>query len=120
MHRCQREGSLDPRKNACGSLLRVHALFKRLQKQVCQNLGIGLAGKFMSSAFKRCTKGNMVFNDAIMDNGNLFACHMRVRVLFGHTAMRGPARVADAGLAGKRGLTHQIRQVLQLADRARQ
>ena len=49
------------------------------------------------------------------DNDAAFAVTMRMRVLFGRTAMCRPARMTEAEFAGQRLLDKELLEVLQLA-----
>jgi hypothetical protein len=61
----------------------------------------------------------IVFDNAVVDNDDAAgAVAMRVGVLFGGPAMRGPAGVADAERAVQRILAQNLFQVGQLAGRA--
>src|SRR5262249_19045138 len=61
----------------------------------------------------------IVFNDAVVhDNEFAGAIAVRMRVFFGRTAVRGPARVPDAVGAFERRLGEHFVQIAQLASGA--
>ena len=57
----------------------------------------------------------MIFDDAVMHQGNLSPAGMRMGVIHARPAMRGPARVCDAQAATERG---RLVPVPELADLA--
>ena len=63
--------------------------------------GVGFGGEFLAVALQLGAQLGVVFDDAVMDDGDARGA-VRVGVAFGGRAMGGPARVADAGGAGER------------------
>ena len=65
--------------------------------QVRHNFGIGLGLEFDPVGDELGLEACVVLDDAVVDNGNLaVVAHVRVRVLDGRSAVRGPAGVCDA------------------------
>ncbi len=68
--------------------------------QVPDHFGIGIGGENKAFALQTRTQLGMIFNNAIMDHGNMFTGHMGVGILLiGHT-VRGPAGMGNAGTTG--------------------
>ena len=53
----------------------------------------------------------MVLDNAVMDDHDLVASHVRMGIALRHTAMGGPARMTKSRLPVKRGLAHYFGQV---------
>src|SRR3546814_4291494 len=64
------------------------------------DLGVGLAGEDAAARDQRVAKGFEIFDDAIVDDGNLIR-GMGMGVVRGRAAMRRPARMGDADSAGE-------------------
>ena len=60
----------------------------------------------------------VVLDDAVVDDGEPVTRDMRMRVALARHAVRGPAGVGDADLAGGGGVFERIIQHAHLADRA--
>ncbi len=67
--------------------------------QVRDDLGVGLAREVDAVGEQALLQGVEVLDDAVVDEGELavLATAVRVRVLVGRAAVRGPPRVPDAG-----------------------
>ena len=67
------------------------------------DLGVGLGDEGVPFALQLLLQIEVVLDDAVVDDDDAAgAVAVRVRVLFGRPAVRGPARVADAVLAFER------------------
>ena len=65
------------------------------------DLGIGVAVEADALAFELALERGVVFDDAVVDDGDLLAvAEVRMGVAVVGGAVRGPACVADAGAAG--------------------
>src|SRR5438477_9079507 len=62
-------------------------------------LGIGIRGEFVAGALQALADRLVVLDDAVMHQRQV-ARDMRMRIALGRRAMRRPARMRDAGLAG--------------------
>ncbi len=77
---------------------------------------VGLGGELVAFGDQLLLQGNVVLDDAVVDDDNLAgAVAMRVSVLFRGTSVRGPASVADAVGAVERLQADDFFQVAQLA-----
>ena len=98
----------------------LHRIFGRLAllhlfgDQMDHHLGIGLAFEGASALLQLAAQRLEILDDAIVDDGDR-AAGMRVRVVDGRRAMRGPARVRDPGGARCRLVRQLGRQIAQLA-----
>ena len=77
-------------------------------------LGVGVALEHVALGAELRLELAEVLDDAVMDDRDL-AVHVRMRVALGGTAVRRPARVADAGVALQRLLQEAAFEVAQLA-----
>ena len=67
--------------------------------QVSEHFGIGFGDKLMTRGDKFPAKFRLVFDDAVMDHGQLAgAVAVRVRVGFVRSTMCRPARMGDGDL----------------------
>ena len=74
-----------------------------LLDQVRDDLGVGLRLELVALGDELALDLEVVLDDAVVDDDDAAgAVAMRVRVLFGRPAVRGPARVAEAVHAGER------------------
>ena len=82
-----------------------------LLDQVRDDFGVGLGLELVPLRRQLALELEIVLDDAVVhDDDAAGAVAMRVRVLFGGPAMRGPARVAEAVHAGERlGLDRRFR-----------
>ncbi len=74
-----------------------------LVDQVGNDFGIGLALEDVAGGSQLGAQFVMVFDDAVVDQGDALARKVRMGVVRGRRAVRGPARVGDAGKAGQAG-----------------
>jgi hypothetical protein len=73
--------------------------------QVRDDLGVGLGDELVALRGELALEFEIIFDDAVVDDDDAAgAVAVRVRVLFGGAAVRGPARVADAECAVERML----------------
>ena len=85
------------------------------------DLGVGFGDKLVALRGELALQLEIIFDNAVMDDDDAAgAVAVRVRVLFGRAAVRGPARVADAEGAVERVLAQNLFQIPQLACRAPQ
>ena len=99
---------------------RAHGLFQValeiLLDQVGDDFGIGLGLEDVAFGFELMLERKVVLDDAVMHHHHVaLAIAVRVRVLLGGPAVRGPARVADAERAIHRVHPDGLFQVAQLA-----
>ena len=74
-----------------------------------QHLGVGFTGEFMAGGTQLVPQRRVIFDDAVMNNGDPVVGDMRVRIPFGHAAMGRPAGMAKPGVAGQRPVAHRGR-----------
>ncbi len=80
--------------------------------QVGDDLGIGLAAEDEAFGLELLLEGDVVLDDAVMNDGNgSVAAEMRVGVSVGGAAVGGPARVANAVTTGGRLIGQQRGQL---------
>ncbi len=80
------------------------------------DLGVGVAVEDDAFAFELALEGGVVLDDAVVDDGDeAVAAEVGVGVAVVGGAVRGPARVADAGAAGGGPIAEVPRQVLDAA-----
>ena len=88
-----------------------------LPDEMRQHLGVRLGVENVPLALEFGAELFVVLDHAIVDQHNTAALiGMRVRVFFGHRAMRGPAGVADSAVAVNRVFADQLGEVLDAAD----
>ncbi len=71
--------------------------------QVGDHFGVGLAFEHIAGGGQFGAQLVMVFDDAVVHQRDALAREMRMGVVRGRRAVRGPARVGDAGEAGQTG-----------------
>ena len=82
--------------------------------QLRDDFGIGVAGERRAVLDEFFAQFTEILDDAIVNDGDAIG-RVRVRVALGRLAVRRPARMTDAGVAGQR-LAIELRfEVLQLA-----
>ena len=87
-----------------------------LLDQMGDDFGIGLGAELVAFVDQLLLQADVVLHDAVVhDNDLAGAIAMRMGILFGGTAVRGPARVADAVGAVERLQPDDLFQVAQLA-----
>ena len=90
-----------------------------LLDQVRDDLGVGLGDELVALALQLLLQLEVVLDDAVVnDDDPAGAVAMRVRVLFGGAAVRGPARVAEAVDAAERLVRDHLLEVRELAGAA--
>ena len=90
----------------------LHVLFH----QVGDDFGIGFGDELVALFFQLALELDVIFHDAVMDDDDLAgAVAMRMRVFFGGTAVRGPARMADAVRALHGRLPDDLFEIVQFA-----
>ena len=94
----------------------VRGLQEIFLHQVSDDFGVGLGGELVAFFDELALQGKVVFDDAVVhDHDASGAVAMRMGILFRGTAVRGPARVADAVGAVERLQADDLFQVAQLA-----
>jgi hypothetical protein len=84
--------------------------------QVGDDFRVGFGGELVAFFFKPALEGKIIFYDAVVyDYDASAAIAVRVGVLFGGTAMGGPARVADTECAIERFRADDFFEVSELA-----
>ena len=87
-----------------------------LLDQVGDDFGVGLGAELVAFVDQLLLQADIVLDDAVVHDDDLAgAVAMRMSVLFGGTAVRGPASVADAVGAVERLQPDDLFQVAQLA-----
>ena len=103
----QRERAFQPLQRLGHRLDRLQAAVERHGDQMRDHLGVGLAGELSPGRGDLALQRLEILDDAVVDDGDALG-RVRMRVRFRRRAMRRPARVADAGVAGER-LGHEPR-----------
>ena len=89
--------------------------------EVRDDLGVGFGDELVPLPLQLLLQIEIVLDDAVVDDDDLAgAVAVRVRVLFGRPAVRRPARVADAVVAGDRIGADDLLEIRQLAGAAPQ
>src|ERR1700730_7845460 len=89
-----------------------------LLHQVRDDFGVGFRDELVSLALQLLFELQIVFDNAVVhDNDLAGAVAMRVRVLFGRSAMGGPARVADSVGALDRRFLENFFEIAQFSRR---
>ena len=90
--------------------------FQVLFNQVGDDFGVGFRAKLVAFLDQFPLQGDIVLNDAVVDDNNLAgAVAMRVSILLSRATVGSPAGVADAVGAVERIETDHLFQVAQLA-----
>ena len=111
----QREGAFKVfQRLGCG-LSRGHAAVEKGFAQMRDRLGVRVA--FELAVRQRFLQRPVVLDDTVMDDDHA-AGPVRVGVPDRGAAMGRPAGVPDPGLSGERLVDQQVREIVQLADRA--
>ena len=110
----QRKGAMHPLQRCrCGSFGRMTALQEIIhQKREGFSIGFGLKG--VAARFQFGAQLRVVFDDTVMDNNHARRT-MWMRIARGWRAMRGPARMTNAGGAGQRACFQGRGQIPELA-----
>ena len=106
----------ETRHRRLGGRVRHHALVEIVGDQMGGHFAVGLGFEFVAAPDQFLAQLAEILDDAVMDDGDPRRC-VRMGVGFGGRAMRRPPRVADAGLAGKRGFPQHRFQLRQFAGR---
>ena len=102
-HRDEREVALELGVGGADGLLE-RAERHVVRDQVGDDLGVGVRGEDGALVHQAGLEGQVVLDDAVHDDVHAVGgVGVRVGVALRHAAVRGPARVADAGARGVRG-----------------
>ena len=110
----QRVGSSHVAERCAHRLGKLQSLLDLHLDQVGEDLGVGLGAELVPRPRQRLLQLEMIFDDPVVDHRHA-AVLVRVRVLVGRLAVRGPAGVADAGGALRHRLAEALLQIRQLA-----
>ena len=110
----ERECARQPLQRAAHGLDRAQALVHQVGDEVDDGLGVGVALELVALGGELFLQLAEVLDDAVVDDRDLRA-HVRVRVAPCRTAVRRPARVADAGAPAQRLASQPRLEVAQLA-----
>ena len=108
------EGALQVLQRVAHGGDRLVALVQFVRDEVNHGLGIGVGFETMSLGLELGAKLAEIFDDAVVDDRHLRR-HVRMSVALGRAAVRGPARVADAGAARERLAEQTLLEISQFA-----
>ncbi len=110
----EREGAAQPRQRQLHRFHRLVAARQEIVDQVQHDFGVGLGVEHRALVLELLAQLAEILDDAVVDDGNALG-RVRMGVVDGRLAVRGPAGVTDAGRALQRlGLQPPL-QILQLA-----
>src|SRR5262249_47543829 len=112
----ERERTSEPRQRRRHRLGGRVAVLHLVRHQMGDNLGVGIGAELRASLFQLVAKLAKILDDAVVDHGEALG-RMRVRVVFGRSAVGRPAGVADADRAGERLPREPGFEIAQLALR---
>src|SRR5579872_503102 len=78
------------------------------------DFGVGLGREPDAFALELAAQFGKILDDAVVHDGDFFS-GVRMRVVLGWAAMRGPTGMTDADRAGKRLAREPVLQILELA-----
>ena len=111
----QRKRSFQPRQRQPYRVDRLATLLQPLAYEMSDHFGVGIRDKTRASQPQPIAQFAMILDDAVVNDRNTID-HVRMRVPFIWTVMRGPPRVANADEAGERFATKLVLEVLEFAD----
>ena len=77
-----------------------------------QHFRVRLGGELVTFFDEAALQRKVIFDDSVMgDHNAILAVAVRMRILFSGPSVRGPARVTEAEIAGKRLFLHQVFQI---------
>jgi hypothetical protein len=79
----------------------AHAMLEVVMHQVGDDFGIGFGLEDIALGLQFGLERLVVFDDAVVDDGDATAGYMGVGIGLGYAAVSGPARMGDAKLAGQ-------------------
>src|ERR1700722_4713294 len=94
-----RERAFEPLKRRGGRLLRRETLVEIIRNQMRDGFGVGFRLEAMLLFLQLLTQLAVIFDDAVMHDGDL-AGYVRMRVVLGRAPMRRPTRMTDADITG--------------------
>ena len=84
--------------------------------EVGEHFGVGVGGERVAAVGEAASQHLEVLDDPVVDDGHAAGgVELRVRVAVGRRAVRGPARVADAGGRRRQPPLDAVREVVELA-----
>ena len=117
-HHRERVGALELRDRGAHRLEQIlHGLQVEVDA-VRDDLGVGLGGERVAALLELRAQLLVVLDDAVVHDGEAVARDVRMRVALARHAMRGPAGVRDADLAGGGAVGERLLQHAHLADGA--
>ncbi len=108
------ERAFEPLQGSGGRFLRTQILAQEIGHQMGYDLRIGLGAHLVATGGEFLAQLPEILDDAVMDDGRHVG-RVRMGVDFVRDAVGGPARVADADLAGQRILIEQVSEIGELA-----
>ena len=106
---------MQPRQRGAYGAEWLASFLQLLVYEMSNHLGVCVRHKAHASPLELIAQLAMIFDDAVMNDRDAIN-RVRMRVLFVWTAMRCPARVADADEAGKRLASKLALEVLEFPD----
>nr|GFD22804.1 hypothetical protein [Tanacetum cinerariifolium] len=101
----------------CGQIRRV---LQFVVQQVHDDFGVGIGGEQVAKAFETITQRLMVFDDAVVDNGQFAAGKVWVRVVFQRRTLidlaDAAATLQHAGIAEQRDTGTVVTAVFQTLE----
>ena len=97
----ERERAAKLRQRRPHRLDRLDAVLEHVVDQMQHDLGVGLGLEDRALFLQLLAQLAKILDDAVVDDGDALG-RMRMRVVLGRPAVGGPARVADAAVAGER------------------
>ncbi len=93
--------------------------FRQMMVNTVRNdLGVGFRTEGVAEVGETGAQRLMVFDDAVVDDGNAVARHVRVSILGGRNPVSGPPGMRDADVSRDGGRLESMREGIDFADRA--
>jgi hypothetical protein len=110
----QRIGAFQPAECRARRGDRIHAALEVEIDELRHRLGVGLGGELLAGRLKFGAQLGVVLDDAVVHDRNARGA-VRMRVALGRSAVRRPARMADAGGAAQWQTIERGGEVAELA-----
>ena len=110
----ERERAAKLRQRRPHRLDRLDAVLQHVVDQMQHDLGVGLGLEDRALFLQRLAQLAKILDDAVVDDRDTLG-RMRMRVVLGRPAVGGPARMADAAMAGERFCGEFRFEIFQLA-----